>query len=172
MRAAALVGAVILVGMTASPAAAEGYDREAALAMSQGALGATLREHTFRDTAGQSFTLESLRGKPLVVSLIYTSCHHVCPMITANIERNVDIAHEALGEDAFSVVTIGFDWQVDHNWRYHPRLGWTQVPDARYEVTMNGLDLVVAFNAEGFRDDAHALEPDPGVKREIGRAHV
>ncbi|MDH3352521.1 MAG: SCO family protein, partial [Gammaproteobacteria bacterium] len=70
-------------------------------------------EHTFRDISGQPFQLQALRGKPLVVSLIYTSCHHVCPLITANIEKNVDIAHEALGEDAFSVVTIGFDWQVD-----------------------------------------------------------
>ena len=34
-------------------------------------------------------------------------------MITANIERNLEIAHEALGDDAFSVVTVGFDWRVD-----------------------------------------------------------
>jgi protein SCO1/2 len=98
----------------AAPLAAQGsYDREAALAISQGVLGSTLRDQTFRDTAGQSFALESLRGKPLVISLIYTSCHHVCPIITASIERNAEIAHEALGEDAFSIVTIGFDWQVD-----------------------------------------------------------
>ena len=37
----------------------------------------------------------------------------MCPVITANIEKHVDIAQEALGEDAFSVVSIGFDWQVD-----------------------------------------------------------
>ena len=113
MRAVAIIGAVILAGITAPVAAAESYDREAALAMSQGALGTTLRDHTFRDTTGQSFSLESLRGKPLVVSLIYTSCHHVCPIITANIDKNADIAREALGEDAFNIVTIGFDWQVD-----------------------------------------------------------
>ena len=96
------------------PAAAQqDYDRDAALAVSQGAVGDMIGEHTFRDISGQPFQLQALRGKPLVVSLIYTSCHHVCPLITANIEKNVDIAHEALGEDAFSVVTIGFDWQVD-----------------------------------------------------------
>lgn len=98
----------------AAPLAAQGsYDREAALAISQGVVGSSLRDHAFRDTAGQSFMLESLRGKPLVVSLIYTSCHHVCPIITASIEKNTEIAREALGEDAFSIVTIGFDWQVD-----------------------------------------------------------
>ena len=113
MRATAVIGALILVGMTAPAAAAESYDREAALATSQGALGTLLEDHTFRDTAGQSFSLDTLRGKPLVISLIYTSCHHVCPMITANVDKNVEIAHEALGEDSFNVVTIGFDWQVD-----------------------------------------------------------
>lgn len=148
MRAAALVGAVILVGMTASPAAAEGYDREGALAMSQGALGATLREHTFRDTAGQSFTLESLRGKPLVVSLIYTSCHHVCPMITANIERNVDIAHEALGEDAFSVVTIGFDWQVDTPDRMRMYASAKQIDDVPGWYFLSGDEASIAAISE------------------------
>jgi len=70
-------------------------------------------DYTFRDVDGQSFPLQALRGKPLVISLIYTSCHHVCPLITANIEKNLEIAHEALGEDSFSVVSIGFDWQID-----------------------------------------------------------
>jgi len=99
--------------MGAPSTAQQDYDREAALAVSQAALGKTIGSYTFRDVAGQPFELDSLKGKPLVISLIYTSCHHVCPIITANIERNVDIAHEALGEDAFSVVSIGFDWQVD-----------------------------------------------------------
>ena len=113
MRCAAVFGAVILVGAAAPLAAQQDYDRESALAISQGALGEAIGDYTFRDVAGQTFSLRALQGKPLVISLIYTSCHHVCPVITANIERNVDIAHEALGEDAFSVVSIGFDWQVD-----------------------------------------------------------
>ena len=98
----------------AAPLAAQGsYDREAALAVSQGVVGQAIGDHTFRNVEGQSFELQSLRGKPLVISLIYTSCHHVCPVITANIEKNTEIAREALGDDAFSIVTIGFDWQVD-----------------------------------------------------------
>jgi len=113
MRATAVCGVLILVGMAAPAAAQQDYDRDAALAISQGAIDRTIRDYTFRDVDGQSFPLQALRGKPLVVSLIYTSCHHVCPLITANIEKNVDIAHEALGADAFSVVSIGFDWQVD-----------------------------------------------------------
>ena len=45
--------------------------------------------------------------------MIYTSCHHVCPTITKNLATAVDIGREALGDDAFNVVTVGFDWAVD-----------------------------------------------------------
>ncbi len=113
MRVLAALGACVLVGMSAPAAPQEQYNREDALAVSQGVIGQSLGHHTFRDVSGQSFALQDLQGKPLVVSLIYTSCHHVCPIITANIEKNVDIAHEALGEDGFNVVSIGFDWRID-----------------------------------------------------------
>jgi protein SCO1/2 len=94
-------------------AAAEDYDGEAALAISQAALGKPLANHVFRDIHGEAFEVASLKGKPLVVSLIYTSCHHVCPRITRNIQETTEIAREALGDDAFSVITVGFDWEVD-----------------------------------------------------------
>lgn len=92
---------------------ADEYDRDLALAISQAAVGKPLADVTFRDVRGQSFEIAALKGKPLVVSLIYTSCHHVCPMITRNIKETTEIAREALGDDSFSVITVGFDWQVD-----------------------------------------------------------
>ena len=103
----------ILACLSAAPAGAREYDRTDALELSQNAIGQTLESHVLRDTDGQSFDLSSLRGKPLIVSMIYTSCHHVCPTITKNLATAVDIAREALGEDAFYVVTVGFDWAVD-----------------------------------------------------------
>ena len=120
MRYIAVVGAAVLgLGFATASAFAdpdadtEEYDREAALTASQNAIGETLGDYVFRNTQGQSFRLSELAGKPVVVSLIYTSCHHVCPLITKNLEEKVSIAREAFGEDAFSVVTIGFDWRVD-----------------------------------------------------------
>lgn len=97
----------------ASMATAEEYDPDQALAISQAAIGKPLADLTFRDTRGQSFRVADLKGKPLVISLIYTSCHHVCPMITRSIKATTEIAREALGEDSFSVITVGFDWRVD-----------------------------------------------------------
>jgi len=89
------------------------YDRDAALSQSQAALGEPLGDYTLRNIDGQPFELSSLRGKPLVISLIYTSCHHICPLMTRNIQETVDIAREALGDDSFSIISVGFDWRVD-----------------------------------------------------------
>ena len=92
---------------------AQEYDKESALAISQAAIGTRLGDYRLRDIHGQAFDLARLHGRPLVVSMIYTSCHHVCPMITRSLVETVDVAREALGDNSFSVVTIGFDWQVD-----------------------------------------------------------
>ena len=105
-----LTACLVLVALTG---AAQDYDKDSALAFSQAAIGVRLDDYRLRDINGQAFQLAQLRGRPLVVSMIYTSCHHICPMITRNLARNVEVAREALGEDAFSVVTIGFDWKVD-----------------------------------------------------------
>ena len=93
--------------------AAQDYDRDSALEISQGAIGTRIGDYRLRDIHGQSFDLARLAGRPLVVSMIYTSCHHVCPMITRNLAETLGVAREALGDDAFSMVTIGFDWQND-----------------------------------------------------------
>ena len=99
--------------LAGSTVVAADYDRDDALETSQGAIGRSMANRTLRDIDGQSFELDSLRGKPLVISMIYTSCHHVCPTITKNLGSAVGIASEALGEDSFTVITVGFDWAVD-----------------------------------------------------------
>lgn len=89
-------------------------DEPTALKLSQAAIGRTLSvDYRFTTSEGQTLTLGDLRGKPLVISLIYTSCYHVCPTITQTVERTVRAARGALGEDSFRVVTIGFDTPND-----------------------------------------------------------
>ncbi len=105
--------ACLVAGLAGAAAAATSYDRDDALTFSQDAIGRDLAAFTLRDVNGQLFELSALRGKPLVISMIYTSCHHICPAITRNLGETVDVAQEALGEDAFSVITVGFDWKVD-----------------------------------------------------------
>lgn len=113
MTAARLVSLCALVTIASASIATEPYDRDEAFAASQAAIGRTLADYTLRDVDGQPFPLEQFEGKPLVVSMIYTSCHHVCPLITKSLAHTIKIAQDALGEDSFAVVTIGFDWAVD-----------------------------------------------------------
>jgi protein SCO1/2 len=89
------------------------YDEAVALELSQAAIGETPGDYTFLDGKGQEITLGALRGRPVVISLIYTSCYHICPTVTSNLAKVVRVARDALGDDSFSVLTIGFDTPND-----------------------------------------------------------
>jgi len=97
----------------AAHAPGPGYDEAAALALSQQAIGRTVGDYSFLDGKGREIALHSLRGKPVVISMIYTSCYHVCPTITSNLAKVVKIARDVLGKESFSVLTVGFDTPND-----------------------------------------------------------
>lgn len=79
------------------------------LKLSQDAIDNVLSDHLLTDDKGRSVSLNELRGKPLVLSLIYTSCYQICPMTTRHLAKVVDKARDALGEDSFNVAVLGFD---------------------------------------------------------------
>ncbi len=87
----------------------ESYDSDTALKFSQAAIGRKLDGYQFRDRRGRAVSLADYRGKPLMISMIYTSCFHICPTTTKNLARAVETVRSAVGADAFRVVTIGFD---------------------------------------------------------------
>lgn len=89
------------------------YDADSAIAVSQAAIGRELGDYLLYDRQGKPVNLADFRGKPLLISMIFTSCHHVCPAITRHLATAVDAAREALGDDSFQVLTIGFDTAVD-----------------------------------------------------------
>ena len=124
-----LVTACLLLAATTGTA--QEFEKDSALAVSQAAIGTRLDNYRLRDTNGQAFELEQLAGRPLIVSMIYTSCHHVCPMITRNLASNIEVAREALGADAFTAVTIGFDWKNDSPERMRQFAVQQDVGDAR-----------------------------------------
>jgi protein SCO1/2 len=76
-------------------------------------MGRLVGDYEFLDGDGRRVDLGALRGKPVLISLVYTSCYHICPTVTANLARLIRIAQDALGKDSFSVLTIGFDTPVD-----------------------------------------------------------
>ncbi|MGI9289038.1 MAG: SCO family protein [Pseudomonadales bacterium] len=95
------------------PAEADEYSPEKALATSQSAIGRQIANYRLRDHNGAEVLLADFVGKPLVVSLIYTSCYHICPTTTQYLHQVVKKARNALGEQSFNVLTIGFDTEND-----------------------------------------------------------
>ncbi len=89
------------------------FDPEAAIAHSQAAIGRALGEHTFLDTQRREVRLSGYRGKPLVVNMVFTACSESCPVVVQTLHEAVEVAQDAVGENAFSVVTIGFDARDD-----------------------------------------------------------
>jgi protein SCO1/2 len=89
------------------------YDPDAALEISQAAIGRTLADYSLTDTRGNPVSLHDFSGKPLVISMVFTSCHHICPTLTKHLDQAAGAAREVLGEDSFGIVTIGFDTARD-----------------------------------------------------------
>jgi protein SCO1/2 len=105
-----LAGLIAFLGLAFTATGADVLDRERVLQLSEAAIGREIpADYRFTDVDGRPFDLGSLRGAPVVVSLIYTSCYHTCPMVTEYLGKVVGMAREVLGEDSFTVLTIGFD---------------------------------------------------------------
>ena len=109
-----VLAALILVNDTLSAAGdAAVFDQDQALRVSQAAIGNELTDITFTGTDGATRHLSDYQGKPLVISLVFTSCHLICSVTTIHLKNAVVTARESLGDDSFNVITIGFDTQTD-----------------------------------------------------------
>lgn len=106
---AALALAVAAGGASAS----QEPDYRKALEASQAAIGRSLPAFRFTDHRDQAVDLAQYRGKPLVVSFIYTGCFQACPVATQFLAKAVGEARRALGEDSFQVISIGFNQPFD-----------------------------------------------------------
>jgi protein SCO1 len=89
------------------------FQYKKALQSSQSAIGRTLDDYLLTDQNGRSVRFSDFKGKPLVLSLVYTSCYHICPMTTKHLSKVIEKAREALGTNSFAVAILGFDAQYD-----------------------------------------------------------
>ncbi|MDH4096012.1 MAG: SCO family protein [Betaproteobacteria bacterium] len=104
---------LLSLALLAAPLAAQAFDQKLALRDSQAAIGRAIGDYTLRDTEGRPVRLADLRGKPLVVSFIYTGCFQVCPVTTQSLAGAVAQAERTLGPGTFRVATIGFNLPFD-----------------------------------------------------------
>ncbi|MCE5233588.1 MAG: SCO family protein [Mizugakiibacter sp.] len=58
-----------------------------------------------QDQQGRRFDFAALRGRPLLVSVFYASCHSACPLTIATVER----VRRAVGAGAPGVLMVSFD---------------------------------------------------------------
>jgi protein SCO1/2 len=106
--------ACILLGVFATCAPVAALDYDAALRTSQAAVGRSLGEHVFTSSTGARVRIAEFRGRPLLVSFVYTGCGQVCPTTTRFLDKAVREARRELGPDAFAVATIGFNVPFDN----------------------------------------------------------
>ena len=114
LLAGAMTTLALAVGAVAPPHShAATLDRDRALELSQAAVGRVPADVSFTTSSGRTVRLSELRGKPLVVSFIYTGCFQVCPATTQFLSLAVERGSDALGARAFNVATIGFNLPFD-----------------------------------------------------------
>lgn len=155
--------AALLLGASNLGAAAlrdEGFDTDRALKVSQAAIGRQLGSHTLTGSDGRPVRLNALRGKPLLISFIYTGCFRICPSTTRNLKLAVAEAERVFGPGRFNVLSIGFNQPfdtpdamaafareqgVDHsNWRF------ASIDQGTLEALSRELGFVFQGAAAGF----------------------
>ncbi len=118
---ACLVVACAIVWSSASSAPADsgpqpsasGLDPAAALRASQAVVGKQVSDFTLLDRSGQPVRLSQYRGKPLLVSFIYSGCFQVCPLTTRSLQSAIEAGRDVFGTRQFNVVSIGFNQPAD-----------------------------------------------------------
>ena len=106
-------GLVTAAAAQSSETASPRLDAGAALRDSQAAVGRRLADHTLLDTQGRPVQLAAYRGKPLLVSFIYTGCFQICPTTTRSLADAVAALAQDFGADRFNVISIGFNQPFD-----------------------------------------------------------
>jgi protein SCO1/2 len=140
------------------------FNSETALRLSQAAIGTSPADYTLLDRQGKPVRLSSFRGKPLLVSFIYTGCFQICPTNTRSLYEAVQALQKLVGRDKFNVISIGFNQPYDSpqamrsfaaqhainaaNWEFlspHPSIVTALTRDFgfSYAATSSGIDHVL-----------------------------
>lgn len=114
---------------SASAVTKSDFTPESALSYSQAAIGRSVPNYQFTDSQGKTVHMADFLGKPLVVSFVYSSCADSCPIITQTLADAAAEARDALDDDSFNVISIGFDSAADNPERM------------RYFATQQGINI-------------------------------
>jgi len=150
-----------------------------ALDRSRAAIGRLVPDLAFRDADGRPFRLTQLRGRPYLLTFVYTACSSVCPTLVQNLAPIVADAHANLGPGRFAVVVVGFDVARDDPaaMRAFARRQGVRDPDWHFlagdPATVTALTEAVGFtflpSAGGFQHLAQVtlVDADGRIVRQI-----
>ena len=124
------------------------FNNEQALAFSQSVINRTLNSYRFVNRDNKLIDSSNYRGKPLLISFIYTSCYHTCPVLTKSLGNAVKIARQVLGKDSFYVATIGFDTGTDTPERMNYFAGEQGIEDEYWHFLSAGSETIAAISRE------------------------
>lgn len=108
-----LAACAALAGGAAFAKGVPSLDLRQAMTDSQAVVGTVPPDFTLLDRLGRPVRLADYRGKPLLVSFIYTGCFTVCPTQTRALLEAVQGLDRMLGPHQFNVVSIGFNQPFD-----------------------------------------------------------
>lgn len=113
----------------------------------------------WRDETDHSFDLYALRGRPVVLTMAYATCHRICPMTMQRLER-LQESFAARQIDAEFVI-VGYDPENDDSavWRRYRRNRHLTRPNWHFLVgspqQVRRFARVLAFDF--WKADAHVL---------------
>jgi protein SCO1/2 len=131
----------------AFPGAAK-FEPAAAYKYSQSAIGKTIGNYKFIASDGSVVTLNQFRGKPLILSMVYSSCAHTCPMMTQNLADAIEKARDALGIKDFNVISVGFDTLRDTPRAMKSFARQQGVGDENWKILSGKPDVVEKLSAD------------------------
>lgn len=108
-----IAGVALTIAAIAVRADVAAPDTAKALELSQSVVGSQVRDYAFTDSNGRARRFGDYRGKPLLVNFVYTGCTQACPLTVRFLGRAITEARRALGPDAFTIATIGFNQPFD-----------------------------------------------------------
>lgn len=117
---------------------------------------------TFSDDTGRKVSLAELRGRPVVLTMFFTSCTYACPMLFADMNR-IREALPAAVRDQMALVLVSFDVEKDtsavlHKYRTDRALDaqWTLLRGDNAAVREIAALLGVKYKRESSGQFAHS----------------
>ncbi len=103
---------LFLVAATEASASVDSSFVRAAFQKANSAIGTRVANYTLIDHRGDRLKVSQFRGRPVVLSFIYTECANTCAAITMAIERALKRAPAEVLDNTV-VLTFGFDAERD-----------------------------------------------------------